>query len=297
MEGHNNHQGYLQDDLNYDDILHSGGWPAPGEQYSYQQPPQQDPYARYQQPSQPAFDHFDLPQQASYNPPSYSNSPYTSQYHARPSDIYGPSAYNAVDPSLQSAAAYHGQDGSFSFASHAIENPTIAPQSLQYSIPSNVPVNRAAPNAAYQRSATGITSFNQRPQEQPALYYSNPQNGNMQLNQASSVRYPTLPNGPTENESKPVSKGYVEAVATSIAPRSQPVNSAPAPDPLRITKPELLPTKGGASRPRFDYAPFVTWEDTPIQVNLGLKSQSTPLYIKNTSLLHRNNLLILCADR
>jgi hypothetical protein len=285
MDGHNNHPGYLQDDMSYDDLMNSGGWPASGEQYSYQPPPQQqqDPYARYQQPNQPTFDQFELPQQPSYNSTPYSNSPYASQYHARPSDIYGPSSYNVVDPSLQGSAAYHGQDGSFPFASHAIENPTIAPQSLQYNIPSNVSVNRGAPNAAYQRSANGITSFNQRPQDQAALYYSNPQNGNMQLNQASSVRYPTLPSGPTDNEPKLVPKGYVEADAASVAPRPQPVRSAPAPDPLRITKPELLAPKEGASRPRFNYAPFVTWEDTPVQVNLGLKSKSTSLYIQNTS--------------
>jgi hypothetical protein len=105
----------------------------------------------------------------------------------------------------------------------------------------------------------------------------------MQLNQPGSVRYPTLPNGPTDNESKPAPKGYVEADAASIAPRPQPARSAPAPDPLRITKPELLASKEGASRPRFNYAPFVTWEDTPVQVNLGLKSKSTPLYIQNTA--------------
>jgi hypothetical protein len=274
MEGQSNHGYELPEDMRFDDLINNAGWPASGDQqYQYQHPPQ-DPYTRYQ-PNQISFDHFDPSQQPSYPPVSYANSPYAPQYqHARPSDVFGPASYN-VDPSLQSSAGYHGPESSFSFAPPAIENATISPQSLQYQMPSNQPVHRGASNATFHQSANGIgNNYNQRPQDQSTVYYPEVQNGTMQNSQGNSVRYPVLPNGAPENESKQSVKKYVDPDATSSAPRTQQAKSTSSQNPLRMTHPELYASENHSSRPRFEYAPFLTWEDEPMQITLGLKSTS-----------------------
>jgi hypothetical protein len=262
----------MPEDMRFDDLINNAGWPASADQqYQYQHPPQ-DPYARYQ-PGQVSYDHFDPSQQPSYPPVSYSNSPYAPQYqHARPSDVFGPSPYN-VDPSLQSSAGYHAPGSSFSFAPPAIESATISPQSLQYRMPSNQPINRSVSNAPYQQPANGIgNNYNQRAQDSSAVYYSEAQNGTMPASQSNPVQYPVLPNGAPENESKQAVKRFVDADAASSAPRTQQAKSTQSQNPLRMTHPELYASENRSSRPRFEYAPFLTWEDEPMQITLGLKS-------------------------
>jgi hypothetical protein len=272
MEDQNNHGYDMPEDIRFDDLINNAGWPAAADQqYQYQQP-QPDPYSRYQ-PSGMAYEHFDPSQQPSYPPVSYANSPYTSQYqHARPSDVFGPTSYN-VDPSLQGSTGYHTPESSFSFAAPAIESATISPQSLQYRMPSNQPIHRGVSNAPFQQSANGIgNNYNQRTQDQPAVYYPGAQNETMQVNQGNSVSYPVLPNGAQESESKQAVKKYVDADAAPSAPRTQQAKSTSSQNPLRMLYPELHASENPSSRPRFDYASFLSWEDQPLQITLGLKS-------------------------
>jgi hypothetical protein len=280
MEGNLNH-GYIPEDMGYDDLINNAGWPGAANPYPYQQQahPAQDPYSQYTT-SQPSFDQYDLSHQTSYTPVTYSNSPYVSQYqHARPSDVFGPTSFN-VDPSLQSSATYHGTETSFSFAPPATETRTISPQNLQYAMSSNQPMNRSVSNSPFQRQAGGVVNnfshtLHQQPQDHAALYFDS-QNDTMQRGQTNSVQYLTFPNGTPDIESKQGVKRSFEGEPSSNAPRPQPVKLAPPPNPLRVTHPALLAAKDSSSRPRFDYAPYVAWEDEPIQVAPGLKSQSTP---------------------
>jgi hypothetical protein len=272
MEGQSNHGYDLSEDMRFDDLINNAGWPASGDQqYPYQHPPQ-DPYPRYQ-PNQISYDHFDPSQPPSYPQiSSYANSPYAAQYHARPSDVFGPSPYN-VDPSLQTPAGYHAPESSFSFAQPAIETATISPQSLQYRMPSNQPTNRAVSNVPFQQSANGIgNNYNQRSEDRSAVYYPEAQNGTMHVSQGNSVQYPVLPNGVPENEPKQSLKRYVEAEAPSSAPRTQQTKPAPSQSSLRMTHPDIYASKNRSSRPYFEYARFLTWDAEPMQITLGLKS-------------------------
>ena len=270
MDGNNSHS-YLQEDVSYDDLINSGAWPASTEEFTYQQPHTvQGSYAPYS--TQPSFDHFDLPQ-PSYPPASYTNSPYTNQshyQHARPSDVFGPTSYN-LDPSLQSSTAYP-TESSFSFGLHGSDSNTITPQSLQYHMASaQPPINRGVSNAAFQRSTS---DFNQRPQD--PVYFNNTQNGNMQ-NTEDPIRYPALPGGSSGPELKQNLKRFggpdEPSSVPTPAPRAQPVKAEAAQNAVRITHPELHATTSPSSRPRFQYAPFLSWEDAPIQVAPGLKSK------------------------
>jgi hypothetical protein len=272
MEGQNNHGYDMPEDMRFDDLINNAGWPAAADQqYQYQQP-QPDPYSRYQ-PGGMAYEHFDPSQVSTYPAVSYANSPYASQYqHARPSDVFGPTSYN-VDPSLQASAAYHAPESSFSFAAPTIESVTISPQSLQYRMPSNQPIHRGASNAPFQQAANGIeNNYNQRTHDQPTVYYPGIQNGTMQATQGNTVSYPALPNDAPESEPKQAVKKYVDADASSSAPRTQPVKSTSSQNTLRMLYPELHASQNPSSRPRFDYAPFLSWEDQPLQITLGLKS-------------------------
>jgi len=262
----------MPEDMRFDDLINNAGWPAAADQqYQYQQP-QPDPYSRYQ-PSQMPYEHFDPSQQLSYPPVSYANSPYTSQYqHARPSDVFGPTSYN-VDPSLQGSTGYHTPESSFSFATPAIETATISPQSLQYQMPPNQPTHRNISNAAFQPSANGMgNNYSQRPPDQTAIYYSGAQNGTMPVNQGNAVSYPVLPNGSPEIEPKQAVKKYADADVTSSAPRTQQAQPISSQSSLRMLYPELHASRNPSSRPRFDFAPFLSWEDQPLQITLGLKS-------------------------
>jgi hypothetical protein len=279
MEGQNDHGYEMPEDMRFDDLMNSAGWPASStdHQFQYQQP-QPNPYTPYQ-PSQMPYEHFDPSQQPSYPSVSYANSPYTPQYqHARPSDVFGPNAAYNVDPSLQ--GGYHAPESSFSFAAPAIENATISPQSLQYRMPSNQPIHRTVSNPPFQQASNGVANnYNQRAQDQPAVYYSGAQNGTMQVNKADSIGYPVLPNDPPETESKQPVKKYVDADGASSASRTQQAKSTSSQNPLRMIYPDLYTSKNPSSRPRFDFAPFLSWEDQPLQITLGLKSKSLRLHL------------------
>jgi hypothetical protein len=267
MDGNSQNHGYLQEDVSYDDLMNNAGWPSSADQYVYppSHPTQQPQYPRYQTGQTP-FDQYDLSQQSTFTPSSFTNSPYTSQYqHARPSDVFGPTSVYNVDPSLQ---PYHGPESSFSFSPQ--ETSTISPHSLQYSTPSNQQViNHGASNAMYQHP---VNHYNQRPQEQSALFNS-PQNGDM-LSTVNSLQYPTLSNSPSEYDSKQssINRNFDVIIPAHGSSASQ-VKAVPVQDSLRITHPELLGAKNSSSRPRLEYAPFVSWDDTPVQVAPGLKSQ------------------------
>ena len=268
MEGHNNNNGYLQEEVNYDDILSgSTGWPPPTDQYAYQRPDQAQ--ASYVPPysTHPSFDHFDM-HEHSYPTAAYTNSPYTaqSQYqHAKPSDVFGPTSYN-LDPALQSSNGYP-VDSSFSFG-HSGDSNTISPQNLQqYQMASaQPPVYPGTLNNAFQGSAS---DYNRQPQD--LVYFNNTQNGSLQsLN--NSVRYPALPSGSSVSESslQPKKSGATNDTLKAAAPPQLLPKSLH--NVLRITHPELHAADNPSSRPRFQYAPFLSWEDTPIQVAPGLKS-------------------------
>jgi hypothetical protein len=273
MEGNSSH-GYLPEDVGYDDLLDSSGWPAATDQFPFQQhhQPQQGSYAP-QYSTQPSFDHYDLQQQAY---PTYNNSPYVtqSQYqHARPSDVFGPNSFN-LDPSLSQNATAYPADNSYSFGIHGTEtHNTISPQNLQYQISSSqAPVNRSVQNTAYQQRTAN--DFNQRPQTQANLYFNNAQNGNAR-SMESPVQYPSLPgnNGPEVKQNINYAALNNSTTAPVLAPRAQPVRSAPPQSTLRVTDPELPAIKNPSTRPPFPYAPFLSWQDVPLQVAPGLKSK------------------------
>lgn len=247
----------------------NGGWSATADaQYNYQHPAQ-DQYTQFSEQS--PYDNFNLSQAPSYPSINYSNSPYASQFqNARPSDVFSQTAFG-VDPSL-SGSAYHGHDNTFSFAPQAMENATISPQNLQYSMPPTQNMNRATSIAFQQRPATTMANFNHRPQAATAshssMYYM--PNGNTQINQANAVRYPTLPNNSPALDPKPVVKRSTEE---DLPPPNRPlqVKATPIQNPLRVTHADLL-QKHSSSRPPLQYASFIHWEDKPIDVTLGLKS-------------------------
>src|ERR1019366_2515948 len=112
----------------------------------------------------------------------------------------------------------------------------------------------------------------QRPQaataSHSAMYYM--PNGSTQINQANAVRYPTLPtNSPAPDSKSAVKRSTEEDFPSSNRPLQ--VKPTPLKDPLRVTHANLL-QKHSSSRPPFQYASFIHWEDKPIDVTLGLKS-------------------------
>lgn len=279
MDGQNIH-GYLQEDNSYDDLLNTSNWPASNEQqYSYPQPTQD----QYRFPtSQTSFDHFDMSQQPSYPQVTYSNSPYASQYqqHARPSDVFNQNPY-IVDPSIQGSGGY-GQDNSFSFAPQRIENATISPQSLQYNLPQSRATNGGVNVNSFQRSVSnGQGNFGTRPQNPSPVYLMEPSNTKVppqqapppqqqQQRQPAQVQYPALPPAPPAAAKQSISKVMVEA--TPVLNGTQQYTIPPKVNPLRLLQPEMLAENSTSQR--LAYAPFVTWEDTPLQVASGPKSES-----------------------
>ncbi|TGO37173.1 hypothetical protein BHYA_0104g00310 [Botrytis hyacinthi] len=309
MDGDNH--GYIPDDVDFDGLLSNGSvWPNTADQYAYQQPqsqsqqqpqqqPQQqhiqsDPYGRYSN-IQPSYGQYDLShqshQQPTYNALSYTNSPAyaAAQYqHARPSDMFTPTSYG-LDPSMQESNSYHGAQSSFPYQQNTTQHPTISPQTLQYSLLAQQQMNSGIPSAAFQRSNSGIGSkpnynYGQRTQSNDNHFFNQPQNGIVpqKMDQNSSnntVRYPSIPTDlvPKEEVKQhvPITEQY-SAPAPAVAvprqreiPELQPI--APAPNPLRVTHPDLV-ANNTSSRPRFSYAPFLAWEDTPIQVPPALKN-------------------------
>jgi hypothetical protein len=277
MEGNN--QGYIEDDVVYDDLMNTSAWAGPQDQYPYAQAHPTEPDAYRYPTSQPSYDHFDLSQhqQQAYSPATFSNSPYTSYQNAGPSEIFGPTSYN-VDPSLHNSVTFHQPHNSFPYTPQTAETATISPHSLQYNIQANPLLNRGVSNSTFQQSAGGFDNkpdytFNQGPQDRSAVYFNDSQIGSQQRS-GITVQYPILPNGTSSNDSKQDVMRYVEGDPSSSTPRAQQFKPAPAPNPLRLTETEMYDSKSGSSRPRFDYAPYVAWQDEPIQVAPGLKSQS-----------------------
>lgn len=271
MDGNNHHHSYLQDEVNYDDLINNAGWPGSADLYTYPQPqpqphPAQDGYPRYQSTQSP-FDQYDLSQQptAPTYVPSFSNTPYASQYqHARPPDVFGSLSYS-VDPTMQS---YHRPESSFSFNPQENAGTTISPHSLQYNTSSNQSLSHASPNIMFQQS---INNYNQRPQEQPALFNNAPSRS--MLTSGNSLQYQTLPNGlPGHDVSLNARRNFDVVIPTADSPCPFPTKTESDQDSLRITHHELLERKKKSSLPELQYAPFVVWDDTPIQVAPGLKS-------------------------
>ncbi|PQE23351.1 C-x8-C-x5-C-x3-H type zinc finger protein [Rutstroemia sp. NJR-2017a WRK4] len=294
MDAHAHNHAFIQDDVDLNGLLgNSGTWP---DQYAYQQPHVQDPYGRYTT-SQPSYDQqtYDLSHQTSYTPVSYStNSPYTSQYqNTRASDVFSPAPYD-LDPSLQEPTSYHGVPNSFPFQPSTTHS-TISPQTLQYNMLSQQQLNNGIQSSPFQPSTGGPGtpaeySFGQRPQANQTHYYNQPQNGTLQQQQKAiheaankNIRYansnPELaakqnakPYVPEDNPSSSSNTTTISAPSPVPIPARIPeVKPIPPQNPLRITHPELL-AKTTSSRPRFSFAPFVVWDDTPIQVAPGLKN-------------------------
>jgi len=258
MEGN---QGYVQEGPSFDDLMNNGGWSS-GDQLYPQAVPTQDAYAQFAQTQSP-YNY--LAQEPSYPPPN-SFSPYESQYqHARPSDVFGPTAYNNLDPSLQNPAPLYGSESSFRFAPQ--ESATISPHSL-YNAPSNQPLGRAGAvsNAAFQQQRL-MNNFSPRPQDQP-MYFNNVQDGNIPAVE-NMIRYPALSNGSLEYDHNqtlrrvPESNGFGNPQQTS---------AEPVQDPLRITHSDLTAENDSSSHPHLGYAPFMTWENSSVQIAPGLKS-------------------------
>jgi hypothetical protein len=276
MDGQNIH-GYLQEDNNYDDLLNTSSWPASNEQqYSYSQPAQD----QYRFPTtQNTFDHFDMSQQPSYPQVTYSNSPYASQYqqHANPSDVFGQNSY-IVDPSIQGSGGY-GQDNTFSFAPQRIESATISPQSLQYNLPQSRATNGAIGISSFQRPVSNSQgNYISRPQNPSPVYLMESSNGKLppqqapplQQRQPAQVQYPALP---TATAPPPAKQSIPKAIEDTIPiPNGTQHHTVPPKgNTLRIVQPEMLAENSPSQR--LAYAPFVTWEDTPLQVASGPKSE------------------------
>ncbi|TAQ86677.1 hypothetical protein B7494_g4997 [Chlorociboria aeruginascens] len=265
MEGNHPHNGFVQEEIGYDDLINSNGWPSHTDQYAYQQ---QTPGHLAYPAEQQDYSHFDLPQQQPYSQVPYSNAHYQSQYHhAGLADVFAPT-YN-LDPSLQTPTQYHAPQSSFSFNTPTPEASTITPHSLQYSMPLQQPMNNnVLSNSSFQQplSRTGSKSdynfSNQTPQEASSMYYSNPQVV-IQTNGGNIIHFPR--NGELEIPPKTMRQPEVDS---SIS-RARQYEPAPVQNPLRNT---LLESKNGSSQPCFEHAPYLAWQDTPIQITAGLKN-------------------------
>jgi hypothetical protein len=115
------------------------------------------------------------------------------------------------------------------------------------------------------------TTFAQRPQDHSALYYNNVQNGNNQVNQASTVHYTSLPNA-AESDQKPNIKRFAEEDETTTPVVQQGKSVPPPQNSLRTTRPELL-AKQTSVRPPIPHVNYIRWEDKPTDITLGLKSK------------------------
>ncbi|KAH8820919.1 hypothetical protein F5884DRAFT_850167 [Xylogone sp. PMI_703] len=188
MEGSHPHP-YIQEELSYpldEDLLHNSPWQGAQGQYIYQEPhaPSHDQFAQYPG-AQPAYEHYDMPHQPSYTPIPYSNSPYSTPYQSTaPQDIYGSVPYhmesNASSLHIPVTNTPLSQD-SYYYTPSGSGNSTIAPQSLQYNMPSSQPTNIPISQSPYQRTTGPET--NQSPygyqlghQQAPTEYFVDPRN-------------------------------------------------------------------------------------------------------------------------
>ncbi|TVY73207.1 hypothetical protein LSUE1_G008369 [Lachnellula suecica] len=267
MDGTNGH-GYIQEDNGYDDLMHNASWSGPGDQFLYtQQQPQDNLYSQFA-PSQQTFDHYNVAHQPAYTALSYSNSPYTQQYqHARPSDVFGPTGN--VDPALQTSSQFQAPDRSFSVT----PNSTISPQYLQYGIASNQPVSRAV-SSDFNRAANtpNPLNFNHQP-DHAGLYFNPAHQPNVQRGSSTPVHYPAL-STELQNDPRQGLKRNIDGEPPVNPLRAPPQQSKPAVQmsSLRMTHPDLYAKRSSSSRPQMPYAPFVFFEDQPVQVDLGLKN-------------------------
>lgn len=273
MDGQNN-QGFVTVDLTYDDdILNPAGWPASGNpQYHYHQN-MQDQYPNYQGQlnlSQPSYDHFNVNQQPAFTPLPYENSPYSNQLQ-RPSDLF-PHSFTP-DASIQTSPSYSTQNRTYSFAPQSNENATISPQTLQYSIGQHQELVNTDTNVEFKPSVNGVSdSFTQRTQDS-SLYYSklrnlpNSQNEFTQYDNATETGQKV---GVRQLIPKPATVTVAPVTLPAQFPQAKPLSDQKS--SLRISRPDLYESKNSSSRPRFEYAPFIVWEDVPLKITVGLKN-------------------------
>ena len=294
----------MQNDPSFDDLINNDVWTGAGDQYLYGQPQQQhqtqpqDLYANFgnnqqHQQQQSSFPNPNIPSQQQ----PYTSSPYTSQYvsqyqqNPRPSTFFGATSTN-VDPSLQSASPSpyrSNQDPTFT------SQPGVSPHYLQYGMtPAHQPLNRGLQQQPYQQQQQpqvqpkpNPNTFDQRSQDLSSLYFNNLDNGNLQHNAGNQVHYPALPAERQNNDFRPtvnplnVSNNQIynlQRQANSASPLNVPLQQQarqvqPQQNPLRLIQPEVLrAAEGDASRRPLAHAPFLTFENTPVQITLTLKS-------------------------
>ncbi|KAI1002341.1 hypothetical protein K3495_g5861 [Podosphaera aphanis] len=271
MDGQNG-RGFVPSENFDEDILNAQGWSAAGEShYSYSHHPQ-DHYSTYQGSlHQPAYDHFNVGQQPSYTNINYENSPYGHQFQ-RQADVFAQSSFS-VDPPLQSLQNYQSQNRSYSFNSLQNENTTISPQNLQYSM------NQAQDesNQGFKRTVTRLAngaaaSFPQNSQENPYFHASRNaqylQGDSFQHLKASNTAQRVEPNHHVRKfESINSSTSATPLVHNFALKSGEEFQNQP-----RLTRPDMYEAKNKSTRPRFEYAPFVVWEDIPLKITVGLKN-------------------------
>jgi hypothetical protein len=268
----------------------------------------QDLYATFannqqhqQQQQQSNFGNADISmQQQAYSSASY-NPQYVSQYQQnhQSSAFFGATTTN-VDPSLQtsSPSPYHPtQESPFSNQ----PSTTVSPHYLQYGIATtHQPVNHGVQQQLYQQpqqsqsqsQPKSITNtFDQRSHDPSTLYFNNLENGNLQQNASNPVHYSALPSERQNNDFRPTVNPVNVTNNSQISNLQRQVNSAsplnvplqqpikqnwPQQNPLRIIDPELLKlAEGDVSRRPLPHAPYLTFDQTPVQINLTLKSKSS----------------------
>ncbi|RKF61010.1 putative zinc finger protein [Erysiphe neolycopersici] len=273
MDGQNS-QGFVAVDLTYDDdILNPTGWPASGNpQYHYHQNTQ-DQYPNYQGQlnlNQPSYEHFNVNQQPSFTPLPYENSPYSNQLQ-RPSDIFTHSF--TPDTSIQTSPTYSTQNRTYSFAPESNENATISPQTLQYSIGQHQELANADTNVDFKTSVNGVSdNFTQRTQDS-SLYYSkstNLPNAQNELSQYNNATETGQKVGVRQLIPKPTQVAIPATTFPAQFPQAKPFSDQKS--SLRISRPDLYESKNSSTRPRFEYAPFIVWEDVPLKITVGLKN-------------------------
>ncbi|RFU30983.1 hypothetical protein B7463_g5379, partial [Scytalidium lignicola] len=226
MEGNHPH-GYIQEELPYpldEDLLNNTPWQGAQGQYMYQEPhaPSHDQFAQYPG-NQPAYNHYDMSHQQSYTPMQYSNSPYTTPYQSTaPQDIYSSVPYhiesNASSVHIPVTTTTLPQD-SYYYTPSGTGNNTIAPQSLQYNLPSSQPTNIPISPSPYQRTTTGAEngpspySYQLGNQQSPPEYFVDPRNSVHSTNSGFGYSLP-----PSQNTQSPVSQpGLTESLDSNTA--------------------------------------------------------------------------------
>jgi hypothetical protein len=312
MDGDNGY-GYIQDDSTYDDLINNSVWNGTGDQFLYgQSQPQQQQQQTHQpqdlygsfannqqhQLQQPSFGNANISlQQQSYTSASY-NPQYVSRYQPNPqtSAFFGATA-TSVDPLLQtsSPSPYHStQESPF-----AQSSTTVSPQYLEYGMANaHQPASRNVPQQLYQQqqqrsqpqSKSISNTYDQRTHDPSTLYFNSLDSGNLQHNTSNQIHYPALPSERQNNESRPtINPGNVghnsqiqqlQRQTNSVSPLNAPLQQQakqirpPQQNPLRVVEPDQLKNaQGDASRQPLAHAPFLTFDTTPVNINITLKSK------------------------